>query len=553
MLLSIPLSKLVSGRRNPRRYEPEAEAHRRLVASIRAFGLLEPLVVRPTEGNSNCYQIIAGSRRLAALKEIHRGSKKDPKIACEVRKVEDSTAKALSLAENFRPRADASARRSPDICRFGRCRRQTGGGHRGGLWRYSQVHPTTDETGDIGSADPGRIPGGKIDTATAEAFATVPDDRQMSVWQELRGNPRHAEQVRNIIANGWIDSGHALFEITKLPEGAVSRDLFGNRVLIERQAFMDAQAEALAAERQALIEEGWAEAVVGRREDVQDRLYAMNVPQREYDEPTERKLKKIASRREKLEEAAGKIDEGDQARLDRVQEKFDALEAEEQVLLKAAPDHFSEATKSTATAFILLDPDGQVRREYRVPRHRPAGVSGGNGDGADASETPKPPTSEDLSDGQLGVTFTHQALAVREALLDNPKARKRVLALILHEKVRGEALAIRHDTNAVTLHAANGNGFSSPSLERLQKRRAELDSFKDEQFIGECDAYVQLAEVSEPKKIDALIDVLTVDCLTAQMLRRTDLVHRLAVELAVDIRRCWRPDAGWLAGYQRSS
>jgi hypothetical protein len=42
---------------------------------------------------------------------------------------------------------------------------------------------------------------GKIDTAAAEAFATVPEDRQLEVWKEVNGNPRHAEHVRNVIAN----------------------------------------------------------------------------------------------------------------------------------------------------------------------------------------------------------------------------------------------------------------------------------------------------------------------------------------------------------------
>ncbi len=45
----------------------------------------------------------------------------------------------------------------------------------------------------------------------------------------------------------------------------------------------------------------------------------------------------------------------------------------------------------------------------------------------------------------MGCTFTHQALAVREALLGHKQARRRVLVLILHEKIRAEALAIRHD------------------------------------------------------------------------------------------------------------
>ena len=39
MRTNIRLSELVLNRRNPRRVKPERDAHRRLVASIRAYGL----------------------------------------------------------------------------------------------------------------------------------------------------------------------------------------------------------------------------------------------------------------------------------------------------------------------------------------------------------------------------------------------------------------------------------------------------------------------------------------------------------------------------------
>ena len=116
---------------------------------------------------------------------------------------------------------------------------------------------------------------GAIDTATAEAFASVPPDRQLEVWQEVGGNPQHAQHVRNVIANAWIDAASATFDVSKLPDIAISKDLFAERVLVERKVFMEAQAEALLAQRQSLIEEGWADVVVGPQADVQDRLWSM--------------------------------------------------------------------------------------------------------------------------------------------------------------------------------------------------------------------------------------------------------------------------------------
>jgi ParB family chromosome partitioning protein len=59
------------------------------------------LVVRPANGDSEKYEVIAGNRRLVALRQIHKEDRDDPKVSCEVRRVDDPTAGALSLSENF--------------------------------------------------------------------------------------------------------------------------------------------------------------------------------------------------------------------------------------------------------------------------------------------------------------------------------------------------------------------------------------------------------------------------------------------------------------------
>jgi len=75
MRVNVALSKLHLSPTNPRWVKAKPEAHRRLMASIRAYGLLEPLVVRPMPDQTSEYQVIAGNRRLTALRQIHRGSK----------------------------------------------------------------------------------------------------------------------------------------------------------------------------------------------------------------------------------------------------------------------------------------------------------------------------------------------------------------------------------------------------------------------------------------------------------------------------------------------
>ena len=554
MQLTVPLSRLIPSKRDPRRVKPDREAHRRLVALIRSQGLLQPLVVRPCEDRSKHFTVIAGNRRLAALREVHRGNG-DPKIPCVLRKVDAETADALSLGENFgrepmHPLDEAEA--------FAKLASHEGKGAAaiasefGVTDRYvRQRMKLALLAGPIKDA----YREGTIDTAMAEAFAAVPEERQLEVWKEVGGRPRHAEHVRNVIAHEWIDAELALFDRGVLSESAVSLDLFGNRVLVDRKAFMEAQVNALALDQKAMTEDGWSEVVVGRREDVHDRLLSMDPLAKEFDAPTSKKLARIESDRRKLERAADKVDERDEERIERLQARFEALEQKQREIESSAPPFFSEETKARATVFLLLDPDGHTHREYRLPRRRlgasdaeSARASGHPGDEAARSRT-KAPTSKDLSDRQLAVTFTHQALCVREALHANAKARKRVLAMILHEKVRSEALAMRHEPSGTTL-CANGEGFKSAANDRVQAARAHLDPFAGMHYVEDLEAYEQLESLSE-KKLDALIDVLVVELVTAHLQRPTALVAKLAEELKVNVRGDWTPDTEWLGGFQK--
>ena len=260
--LNVPLSRLVPNRGDPRKVKPSREANQRLVALIRAHGLLQPLVVRPDKQRR--FVVIAGNRRLAALREIHRRDG-DPKIACVLRDVDAVMAEALSLGENFgreamHPLDEAEA--------FAKLALTEGKGAEA----ISEEFGVTEhyvrqrmKLATLAEVVKSAYRQGAIDTATAGAFAAVPDDQQLKVWQEVGGTPRHAEHVRNIIAHRWIDAEHALFNPSQLPESAVSRDLFSERVLIEREAFMEAQAQALAIEQKSLTESGWAEVSVGKR------------------------------------------------------------------------------------------------------------------------------------------------------------------------------------------------------------------------------------------------------------------------------------------------
>jgi hypothetical protein len=277
----------------------------------------------------------------------------------------------------------------------------------------------------------------------------------------------------------------------------------------------------------------------------------------EYDDATTAQLKKLADRRTKLEAKFTDLDDDndpDNAKADALNAKLETLDAEEQAITKEAQVHYAEATKAVGTTFLLLDPDGRVRTEHRIPRvqHSQPGSSNGLNGRSDSGsvEVPKPPTSDDLKDLQLATTFTHQALGVREALLKAGPTRKRILAMILHEKVRSEALAVRLDVNSTTINASNGEGFNSTALDTLRQRRKELDPLQDMPHVSDRAAYTALTAMPD-KELNGLIELLTVECITAHLQRRTELVWILATELGVEVRRYWRPDERWLSSYQK--
>lgn len=548
---TVPLSHLVPNKRNPRRVKPDRDAHRRLVALIKAHGLLHPLTVRPLEGKRGHFMVVTGDRRLAALRDIHRGNG-DPKIPCILRKVDTDTADAMSLGENvgrepMHPLDEAEA--------FAKLARRDGKDATAIAAEFGETERYVRQRIKLATlAEPIKTAyrAGEIETSICEAFTSVPPERQLEVWKEVDGHPHHAQHVRNVIAHDWIDAKLALFDVSTLPPAKVSQDLFSEKVLVERQAFLETQGQAVVAEQKKLVDDGWSDVVIGRREDVQDRLMSMDAVEPAFDAETMKRLAKIDVKLRAIEKHARKVK--DDSRLQALDSQYAALEEEQREIVEFAPVRFSEATKSKATVFLMLDPDGRVHREYR--RQRPkasAGSSrrshGSNGDDAGSSSS-EAPTSDDLSDRQLAVTFTHQAICVREALLKNALARKRLLVLALHEKVRSEALAIRHEANGTTLHATPGDEFKSAARDRVVATRKKLDPFAKQQVVEDVKAYTALNELSE-KKLDAVIDVLVVELVTAHLQRPTELIAHLAGELKVNVRDDWMPDADWLSGFQK--
>ncbi len=95
----LPVDVITRSRFQPRQdFDPEALQE--LANSIRAQGVVQPIVVRPFPGQANRYELIAGERRWRAtqLAGLHN-------IPAVVRDVDDKSAMAMALIENIQREA----------------------------------------------------------------------------------------------------------------------------------------------------------------------------------------------------------------------------------------------------------------------------------------------------------------------------------------------------------------------------------------------------------------------------------------------------------------
>jgi ParB family chromosome partitioning protein len=98
-LITVPLEKIEPSPRNPRQKLQRLDE---LAASIDAYGLLQPIVLRPRLDGR--FEIIAGHRRLQAIKSLGWRA-----VPATVRKAEPDDAYLLTLIENLQ-REDLTAR-----------------------------------------------------------------------------------------------------------------------------------------------------------------------------------------------------------------------------------------------------------------------------------------------------------------------------------------------------------------------------------------------------------------------------------------------------------
>lgn len=236
-----------------------------ILPSIRARGVLVPLIVRPT-GEAERFEILAGKRRYhAALVVAEESGEADPLPCAIMAPGDDAAALEASLIENV-------ARLDPDevtlwesftrLVREGRSPEDI-------ALTFGLTELQVKRTLALGNLLP-RIRGlyrkGDIDAATVRHLTLASKARQRD-WVELFDDPdTHCPTGHQLKA--WLFGGasipvrSALFDLTDYPGELVS-DLFGEeRFFADTASFWAAQTPAIEAKAEGYREVGWSEVVI---------------------------------------------------------------------------------------------------------------------------------------------------------------------------------------------------------------------------------------------------------------------------------------------------
>ncbi|MDN7525914.1 ParB/RepB/Spo0J family partition protein [Aeromonas caviae] len=370
-LILVPLSRLVlrptgrNVRKTPRMSIPE------LAASIQRVGLLQNLIVIASADGEH-YEVVAGGRRLAALKLLakkHRISK-EWEVPCLL--VADGTARTASLTENVQREAMHPADQFEAFAAL-----------------VAEGRPIEDIAADfsvsplvvqrrlkLANVSPRLLADYRAEAVSLDqlmALAITDDHTAQEVafydaptWQ------RQPSALRDRLTEREIDAyRHPLVRFVGLDTyeaagGGVRRDLFAEGdagVYLADAALLDRLAQdrlaGIAAEVKA---EGWAwvDATPGV---THADLHAFQRAPRERREPTKREAQRIEKLQAKMQELAAAVDDAldvdDEEKADALQEEGEAVGEQLQALEDGLQD-YSPTVKAAAGAIVTIDRNGQA-------------------------------------------------------------------------------------------------------------------------------------------------------------------------------------------------
>ena len=449
-LMAIPLSMLVpSSKFNVR--TTGGMSIPELAASIEAQGLLQNLTaIAQGSGDRGRYEVVAGKRRLAALKLLAKAGKiaKDEEITCKVTTAENAV--AASLAENtqreqMHPADEFEAFRR--LIDEGRTVEDVAAA-------FGLSPLTVQRRMRLGRLAPELLTlyrQGEANLEQLMALALVDDhEAQMRVWRDAPKYQRDAYYLRRAITGAEVDaSTHpvAKYVTVKAYEkagGTLRRDLFAEKdtgYVIDVDLLHQLASAKIAGQVDKIKVEGWAwvePRLVLSHADTCEYTHA-RMGMRAMNKSEQGRLDKLKTRIEALEAELdtlyGSDDEADDDKAEKLRDELDGLETQHAALIEQYQE-WTDETKAIAGALVGIDHAGRlqvvrglIRREDRktASARLPAEVSG-----IAAPDTAERRTH---SEALMRRLTAHRTVGIQAALTRQPRLALAVLAHALAASV----------------------------------------------------------------------------------------------------------------------
>ncbi len=568
-LILVPLSRLVlrptgrNVRKTPRMSIPE------LAASIQRVGLLQNLIVIAAPDGEH-YEVVAGGRRLAALKLLAKKHRiaKDWEVPCLL--VADGTARTASLTENVQREVMHPADQFEAFAAL-----------------VAEGRPIEDIAADfsvtplvvqrrlkLANVSPRLMADYRADAVTLDQLMAlaITDDHaaQETAFYDAPTWQRQPSTLRERLTEREIDAyRHPLVRFVGLDSyeaagGGVRRDLFAeadagvyltDAALLERLA--QDKLESIAATVRA---EGWAWVDATPGVTYAD-LHAFQRAPRKRREPTKREAQRIEKLQTKMQEIGEALetalDAEDEDKADALQEEGEALGEQLQALEDSLQD-YSPNVKAAAGAVVTIDRNGEAvihrgllreaeAKALRTLERLRQGFAEGeaaNDDEGDTTDEAKAPAMSDRLAQRLSA---HRTAALQIEVARHPQV---ALAALVHGMVQAvlQASHYGHDLPlGVRLTAQDRLEGMAPdwpessaavALRELQQAWAG----KLPENSAELFAALLAMEQGELVKLLAVCVASTVDVVTPRATPHQP-GKELAQAVGLDMAAWWQPSA----------
>lgn len=557
-LITLPLSKLQRSEDNVRRTSNHHDIEE-LAASIAALGVLQNLTVRPVQSGqrkgAEKFEVLAGGRRLAALKLLLK-RKRIPKsypVPCRV--LEGDGGIEVSLAENV---IRTPLHPADQFEAFSKLQAQ-GMGIEDIAARFGTSAKIVAQRLKLAAVSPRLMAvyrAGELSLDQLVAF-TITDDHeaQERLWFDTSMVDRHPAALRRALTRSLVEGSdrRARFvgaEAYEAAGGTIIRDLFcsdDDGYFTDSQLLDRLVEEKFAQDVEKQKAEGWSWVEVQPELDYGHLAHFRRLPPAEVglSDVEEAHAKELAERHDALVEGLEEEPSDDaEAECDRILAELDALSEKR--------EQWSIEEKARAGVILSLGSHGQIilTRGILKPEERATAVQESSSEAPAGSSQAKPAGAakgvETLSERLLEDLSAHRTAALREVLAGNPDVALTALLHILVLQVFFDfygAACVDVRLSVVELGpAAEGIGESRAVQAMAARHQSWSERLPEE---GGLWAWLAAQDSETRFSLLAYCTALSVNALRRRndghVLDRHDQANVLAASVELDMADWWEP------------